>query len=100
MWIAKSTVPASCEAKIVLDHKTTLAPRRAKPRLSHEAKAQTPYAYSESITAPLASTTLLGSAKPTAREANTKELLRANSVTDLMSLSLTAPSAKNLCHEA
>jgi len=104
MWIAKATIPsldpASCEAKIVLDHKTTLAPRGAKSRLSCEAKTKAPCAYSEAIKATLASTILLGSAKPATREANTKAPLRANSITVSTSLSLTTPSAKNLCREA
>ena len=86
MWIAKTTMPSpdsvSCDAKIVLDYKTTLAPRRAKPRLSREAKTIAPCAYNKAITAPLALTTLLGSVKPTPRGANPKAPLRANSVTD------------------
>jgi len=44
MWIAMSTAPsldsASCEANIVLDHKTTSAPHRAKPLQSREAKVK------------------------------------------------------------
>jgi len=46
MWIAKSTIPsldpASYKAKIVLYHKITLAPRRAKSRLSSEANTKAP----------------------------------------------------------
>ena len=90
MWIAKSTIPslhpASCEAKIVLDHKTTLAHCRAKPRLSRKAKAKALCANSEAITVSLALTTLLCSAKPAAREANTKPPLHASSVADSASL--------------
>ena len=103
MWIVKSTSPldpASCEAKIVLDHKTTSVHRRAKPRLSHEAKAKALCANSEATATSLASTILLGSAKPAVREANTKAPLRVNSVADSASLPLTTPSAKNLCREA
>jgi len=70
MWIIKSTIPflgpASCEAKTVLDHKTTSAPRRAKPRLSHEAKAKALFANSEATTASLPSSALLGSVRTSA----------------------------------
>ena len=73
MWITKSTIPsldpASCKAKIVL---TTSAHHKAKPHLSREAKAKAFCANSEATAASLASTTLLGSAKPAAREAKTK----------------------------
>ena len=95
MWIAKSTIPsldpASCEAKIILDQKTTSAPHRSKSCLSREAKTKSLYADNEAIAAPLASIILLGSAKPVTHEANIKAPLRANSVTDSASLPLTAP---------
>ena len=82
--------PASCEAKIVFNHKTTSAHRRTKPRLSREAKAKALCANNEVTAVLLALTTLLGSAKPTAREANTKAPLHANSVADSKSLPLIA----------
>ena len=103
MWVAKSTIssldPASYETKIVSDHKTISAPCRAKPRLAREAKAKAPCANSEATAASLASTTLLGSAKPATREAKAKASLGANSVFDSTSLPLIAPNAKNLCRE-
>jgi len=67
MWVVKSTTssldPASYEVKIVSDHETISAPHRAKPRLSCEVKAKTLCTNSEAAAAPLASSTLLGSAK-------------------------------------
>jgi len=64
MWVAKSTSPsldsASCEAKIVSNHKTTSTPHRAKPRLSHEAKAKALCVNNEATTALLISSALLG----------------------------------------
>ena len=80
MWVTKSTTSsldlASYEAKIVSDRATISTPHRAKPRLSCEAKAKALYANSEATTTSLASTTLLSSAKPVAREAKAKALLR------------------------
>ena len=73
MWIAKFTVTsvdsASRVAKIVLDCQTTSTPQL---RLSREAKAKAPWAYSEAIVTPLASITLMGSVKPAAREGMTR----------------------------
>ena len=63
--------------------------------LSREAKAKAHCAYNEATVAPLASTTLLASVKPTAREVKTRAPVRARSIADLASLS--APSAKILC---
>jgi len=57
---------ASCETKIVLDHKMTSASRRVKPRLSRKAKAKALCANNEASTAPLTSSTLLGNARTTA----------------------------------
>ena len=54
---------ASCEAKIVSDHKTISALCRAKPRLSREAKAKALCANSEATAAPLKSSALFGSAR-------------------------------------
>ena len=73
MWIAKSTVAsidsASFKAKTVLNYKTLFAPQL---RLSRGVKDKAPCAYIEVTAAPLASTTLLGSVKPAAREAKTR----------------------------
>jgi len=70
MCIVKSTLAflesSSHEDKIVLDYKTPSAPQL---RLSCEAKAKAPCAYSEATAAPLASITLLGGVKPAACEA-------------------------------
>ena len=67
MWVTKSTISsldsASCEAKIVSDHKTISAIRRAKPRLSREAKAKALCANSEATLAPLTSSAILGGAR-------------------------------------
>jgi len=67
MWVAKSIISsldsASCEATIVSGHKTISAFRRAKPRLSCEAKAKVFCANSEATTAPLTSSALLGNAR-------------------------------------
>ena len=99
MWIAKSPVsslnPASYKAKTVLDHKTPSAPH---VRLSREAKAKAPCAYSEATAAPLASATLMDSVQPASREVKTRAPTRAANVADLVSLS--ASSAKKLCHKA
>ena len=65
-----------------------------------EAKAKILCANSEATVASLASAALLGGAKPTAHEAKTGAPLHANSVADSASLSLIAPSAKNLYREA
>ena len=104
MWVVKSTTssldPTSYEAKIVSDNETISTPHRTKPRLSCEAKPKALYANSETVVASLTFTTLLGSGKPAAREANTKVPLHANSVADSASLPLIAPSTKNLCSEA
>ena len=81
-------IASSCEANSTL--------YRVQPHLSCKAKAKALCADSEAA----ASTTLLGSTKPAAREANTKAYLHANSVVDSASLPLTAPSAKNFCREA
>jgi len=72
---------------------------RVQPRLSREVKAKALCANSEAAAASL-STTLLGSTKPAACEANTKATFCANSVVDSSPLPLTTPSAKNLCSEA
>jgi len=104
MWVVKFTVAsldlASCEAIIVSGYKTISAPRRAKPRLSREAKAKVLCANSEATAASLTSSALLDSTKLAAREAKTRAPLCANSIANSASLSLIAPSAKNLCREA
>jgi len=125
----RSLDSASCKAKIVSDHKTILVLRRAKPvcpaglRLKH-------FVLTAGLLQPrLHHLALLGSAKLAAsgrtealnaqitsrceahsnlcrvqprlsREAKAKTPLGANSVADSASLSLTTPSAKNLCCEA
>jgi len=67
MWVGKSTISffdsASCEAKIVSNHKTIPALRRANLRLSREAKGKAFYANSEATAASLTSSALLGSAR-------------------------------------
>jgi len=67
MWVTKSIIcspnSASCEAKIVSDHKTISALGRAKPRLSREAKAKTSCAKSKATATPLTSSALSGSAR-------------------------------------
>ena len=104
MWVVKFTVAsldlASCEAIIVSGYKTISAPRRAKPRLSREAKAKVLCANSEATAASLISIVLLGSVKLATHEAKTRALRCTNSIANSASLSLIAPSAKNLCREA
>jgi len=67
MWVAKFTIvslnSASCEAKIVIDHKTISTLRRAKPRLSCEAKAKALYANNQATAVLLTSSALLKSAR-------------------------------------
>jgi len=69
MWVAKFTISsfdlASCEAKIVSNHKTISALPRAKPRLPYEAKTKALCANSEVTVAPLTPSTLVGSARLT-----------------------------------
>jgi len=66
-WAVKSIISsldsASCEAKIVSNHKTISVLCRAKPRLSCETKAKAFYANSEAMAASLTSSALLGSAE-------------------------------------
>jgi len=67
IWVARSIVSSldsvSCEAKIVYDHKTISALRRAKLRLSREAKAKASFVNREATVAPFTSSALLGSAR-------------------------------------
>jgi len=77
-----------------LNYKTPSTPQL---RLSREAKPKAPCAYSEATAALLASITLLGGVKSVTYEANTRAPVHANSVSDPASLS--ASSAKVLCHE-
>ena len=112
----RSPDSASCEAKIVLNHKTISASRRAKPRVYREAKAKAFCANRETTTASLILSALLGSARIAAcvstkalsaqiasscktdstlfrvqprlsREAKAKTLLGTNRVADSASLS-------------